>query len=69
VDVGRRLQPLATRPKHTHHNAVSELMPPFSLFAGRAETTREMRRVKSSQVNTLPKAKSLAKDKRAKDRQ
>ena len=32
-------------------------------------STRRFVAVKSSQVNTLPKAKSQAKDKRAKDRQ
>jgi hypothetical protein len=36
---------------------------------GRTEGFSEAAIIKSSQVNTLPKAKSHAKDKRAKDRQ
>ena len=45
VDVGRRLQPLATRPKHLHHHAVPELMHPFCLVCGAGrKSTRAMRR-------------------------
>jgi hypothetical protein len=42
-------------------------LPRASAWAPRPSTCAS--RVKSSQVNTLPKAKSQAKDKRAKDRQ